>query len=59
MYAIRSYYENAGRGALEMLADHFDLEGARVAVVAGRGNNGGDGFVIGRYLMEMGVGVIV
>lgn len=53
----RVLMENAGRGALEMLADHFDLEGARVAVVAGRGNNGGDGFVIGRYLMEMGVGV--
>ena len=49
--------ENAGRGAIEMLSDHFDLEGARVAVVAGRGNNGGDGFVIGRYLMEMGVSV--
>nr|WP_320015415.1 NAD(P)H-hydrate dehydratase [uncultured Desulfobacter sp.] len=53
----RVLMENAGRGALEMLSDHFDLEGARVAVVAGRGNNGGDGFVIGRYLMEMGVSV--
>ena len=53
----RVLMENAGRGALEMLADHFDLEGTRVAVVAGRGNNGGDGFVIGRYLMEMGVSV--
>ena len=53
----RVLMENAGRGALEVLSDHFDLEGARVAVVAGRGNNGGDGFVIGRYLMEMGVSV--
>lgn len=53
----RVLMENAGRGALEMLSEHFDLEGARVAVVAGRGNNGGDGFVIGRYLMEMGVSV--
>ncbi|WP_035235681.1 bifunctional ADP-dependent NAD(P)H-hydrate dehydratase/NAD(P)H-hydrate epimerase [Desulfobacter vibrioformis] len=53
----RVLMENAGRGALEMLSDHFDLEDARVAVVAGRGNNGGDGFVIGRYLMEMGVSV--
>jgi NAD(P)H-hydrate epimerase len=53
----RVLMENAGRGALEMLADHFDLEGTRVAVVAGRGNNGGDGFVMGRYLMEMGVSV--
>jgi len=53
----RVLMENAGRGAIEVLSDHFDLEGARVAVMAGRGNNGGDGFVIGRYLMEMGVSV--
>nr|WP_320191057.1 NAD(P)H-hydrate dehydratase [uncultured Desulfobacter sp.] len=53
----RVLMENAGRGALEMLSDYFDFEGGRVAVVAGRGNNGGDGFVIGRYLMEMGVSV--
>ncbi len=53
----RVLMENAGRGALEMICDQFDLEDARVAVVAGRGNNGGDGFVIGRYLMEMGVPV--
>ena len=50
--------ENAGRGALETLVDRFDpIEDYRVAVVAGRGNNGGDGFVMGRYLMEMGVRV--
>lgn len=54
----RVLMENAGRGAIEMLSEHFDLEGARGVVrVAGRGNNGGDGFVIGRYLMEMGVSV--
>ncbi|WDP89627.1 MAG: NAD(P)H-hydrate dehydratase [Desulfobacter sp.] len=50
--------ENAGRGALETLVDAFaPIENRRVAVVAGRGNNGGDGFVMGRYLMEMGVRV--
>ncbi len=50
--------ENAGRGALEMLVDTFEpIAAFRVAVVAGRGNNGGDGFVMGRYLMEMGVRV--
>jgi len=50
--------ENAGRGALEVLVDSFDpIEDFQVAVVAGRGNNGGNGFVIGRYLMEMGVSV--
>jgi len=50
--------ENAGRGALEVLVDTFEpIEALRVAIVAGRGNNGGDGFVMGRYLMEMGVRV--
>jgi len=50
--------ENAGRGALEVLVDTFEpIETFRVAIVAGRGNNGGDGFVMGRYLMEMGVRV--
>jgi len=45
--------ENAGRGAaavaMEMLAD-----GDSVAVVAGPGNNGGDGFVIARHLLGAG-----
>lgn len=50
--------ENAGRGALETLVDRFaPIEDLRIAILAGRGNNGGDGFVIGRYLMEMGISV--
>jgi hydroxyethylthiazole kinase-like uncharacterized protein yjeF len=52
--------ENAGRGAtevaLEMLAGK---ENAHAAVVCGRGNNGGDGFVIARHLHNRGVGVTV
>lgn len=50
--------ENAGRGAaqvaLEMLGDPF----LRMAVIfCGKGNNGGDGFVIARHLHNAGVGV--
>jgi len=52
--------ENAGRGAaqiaLEMLGGKDD---ARVAIVCGRGNNGGDGFVVARHLHNAGVGVVV
>ena len=48
--------ENAGRGAVDMLMSHFPkIRSYRVAVLAGRGNNGGDGFVMARYLLEMGV----
>lgn len=48
--------ENAGRGAFEFLCRRFDpIERFKVAVLAGRGNNGGDGFVMARYLMEIGI----
>ena len=52
--------ENAGRGATEIMLSTFpDLSETRVGVVAGRGNNGGDGFVIARYLKQKGITVTV
>ncbi|MBT3177075.1 MAG: NAD(P)H-hydrate dehydratase [Desulfobacula sp.] len=52
--------ENAGRGAFDMLIRKFkDNKINKVAVFAGRGNNGGDGFVIARYLMEKGIIVTI
>jgi NAD(P)H-hydrate epimerase len=45
--------ENAGRGAAELLV-RLGVHG-RVAVCCGKGNNGGDGFVIARYLDVQGV----
>ena len=51
--------ENAGRTTYQILRREFpDLQG-EVAVVAGRGNNGGDGFVIARYLANAGIPVAV
>jgi ADP-dependent NAD(P)H-hydrate dehydratase / NAD(P)H-hydrate epimerase len=44
--------ERAGHGLAELVARHVP-EGV-VAVVCGRGNNGGDGFVAARVLREMG-----
>jgi len=50
--------ENAGRGAVrEILKSYPEILEGEVAVIAGRGNNGGDGSVIARYLMNRGVGV--
>ena len=43
--------ENAGRGVADAAAR---LPGRRVVVVAGPGNNGGDGFVAARILAERG-----
>ena len=56
----RVLMESAGRGATEFLLDTFgDLKNRKVGVIAGRGNNGGDGFVIARYLAQKGIKVIV
>ena len=56
----RILMENAGKGATEVLLSTFpDLSGSRIGIVAGRGNNGGDGFVIARYLAQKGIRVTV
>jgi len=47
--------ENAGACALEALLEAFGpLEGARVLLVAGGGNNGGDAFALARRLLDEG-----
>src|SRR5438128_300633 len=52
--------ENAGRQAVAaMEAMYSDLMERQVAVLCGRGNNGGDGFVIARTLIQRGVEVSV
>jgi len=52
--------ENAGRGATRFLFEQFpDIENKRVGVLAGRGNNGGDGYVMARCLKQKGVQVTV
>ncbi|MFO8112889.1 MAG: NAD(P)H-hydrate dehydratase [Desulfosalsimonadaceae bacterium] len=56
----RVLMENAGRGAARVILENFpDIYAGDVTVVAGRGNNGGDGFVIARYLAQAGVNVTV
>jgi NAD(P)H-hydrate epimerase len=52
--------ENAGRQVVAAMEASFAeaLQG-RVAVLCGRGNNGGDGFVVARTLTQRGVDVLV
>jgi len=50
--------ENAGRSTYEMIIDYYgSVEENRIAVVCGKGNNGGDGHVVARYLKEDGAHV--
>jgi hydroxyethylthiazole kinase-like uncharacterized protein yjeF len=52
--------ENAARGAVRIFLEHFvPPEHAHVVIVCGRGNNGGDGYVMARYLREAGLRVTV
>lgn len=50
--------KRAGHAVAEAVTRHA-LAGARIAVLAGPGNNGGDGFVAATILAEMGYGVVV
>jgi NAD(P)H-hydrate epimerase len=52
--------ENAGRNCADRIETFLVGEGSRrVAIVAGKGNNGGDGHVIARHLRNRGAGVEV
>lgn len=50
--------ENAGTAVAEFVAENYPLA-RRVALVCGKGNNGGDGFVAARKLAEAGKQVAV
>ncbi len=51
--------ENASRRVFEAIeAIVGGLEGKRALVICGKGNNGGDGFAVARYLMNAGVETI-
>src|SRR5712691_1193404 len=52
--------ENAGRQAVAAMETMYsDLLDRQVAVLCGRGNNGGDGFVVARTLLQRGADVSV
>ena len=54
-----SLMETAGSNSARMIWEKFGRSGLRVLVVCGKGNNGGDGFVIARHLFNAGADVDV
>lgn len=56
----RDLMENAGRSCTELiLSASGGLYDKRALILAGKGNNGGDGYVIARHLLEKGWQVLV
>lgn len=51
--------ENAGSAAARIMRNSFELAHTRVTVICGKGNNGGDGYVIARKLLDDGAAVKV
>ncbi len=52
--------ENAGREAVfALLNEYGDITGEQILIITGPGNNGGDGFVMGRMLADMGADVLI
>ena len=49
--------ENAGKAAYEEIRRRHPLKGKNVIVLTGKGNNGGDGYVVARYCAEAGAHV--
>ena len=58
--SYESLMNRAGEACSAWMLSHPDLLGGSVTIVCGRGNNGGDGFVLARSLWRLmsGTGVL-
>ena len=58
-FSFITLMKNAGTAAANIIKDSYDIKEKRVAVICGNGNNGGDGFVIAKLLLDYGCSVKV
>lgn len=57
--SYRELMESAGKAVFDGILRHEqNVHGKRCAILCGKGNNGGDGFVLARYMLEAGAEVI-
>src|SRR5690625_1290377 len=55
-FSMYSLMENAGNGLFQKIKTYLS-KGHRIIILAGKGNNGGDGIVLARYLKQHGYNV--
>lgn len=58
-FSFRQLMYIAGTKAAELINEKIDCKNKKIAVICGKGNNGGDGFVIADYLYGMGAEISV
>ena len=56
--SIAQLMENAGKAVADAIQQRQNVNGRRVTVLVGPGNNGGDGLVAARYLAQAGADVV-
>ena len=56
---MQQLMEEAGAAAVRHIRKKGPVEGKKIAILCGKGNNGGDGFVCARLLSRMGARVAV
>lgn len=57
-HSYHQMMEMAGHGVAAAIMEKYDVVNKRFIILIGPGNNGGDGLVAGRYLVEAGAKVI-
>lgn len=58
-FSFRTLMGIAGKSAAEIICEKITVNGKKIAVLCGNGNNGGDGFCVADYLYGQGASVTV
>ncbi len=58
-FSFRDLMFTAGTTAAKIIEEKYTVENKKIAVLCGKGNNGGDGYVIAEYLKSKGAQITV